>query len=102
MADAKKIFQTLVSAWPVLIFVTLVFTTLFTAFFDPAVARIADARIGALVPTSKEILELTRGVADLNNKAITQAATTERIEAQSIRIEGKLDNFILLSQQRGG
>ena len=98
MTDAKKLLETVVSAWPVLAFVTLVATALVAAFFDQEVSAIADTRIKALVPTSKEILQLTREVADLNSKATTSAATDTRIEAQVVRIEGKLDNFILLQQ----
>ena len=99
MSDAKKHWENLVHAWPVIVTVFGVFGVLFLAFFDQQV----DRRISETVPSSAGMVELRAELRALKDTVEDDSDDAEkaldRVADQVNRVEGKLDDLILILQR---
>ena len=96
---AKKHWDNLVQAWPVIVTIGGLFAVLFAAFFD----QLVDERISEVVPNSANMVELRAELRALKDTVEDENEDGEkalnRVADQVNRVEGKLDDLILILQR---
>lgn len=89
----------IVEAWPIYAVIGTILTTLTIFYFNGRVEEIADARIETQVPTHSGYLDVKARIATLENDGGDVEDDVARIETQLTRVEGKIDDLLLIMQR---
>jgi len=103
MSAGRRAWLDIVHAWPVILSVLGLVTLLISTYGTAKMTEIADARIlanGATPIAAVTALEARQGVIDFALE--TNSDDVTEVKATVIRVEGKLDDLILLMQARAG
>lgn len=99
--NGRKLWEDIVHAWPVVVSIVALLWVLFVAFFEKEVQTVVTD-MG--VPTSQGFASVKAEVENLEetltDDVSDNAAAIERVEGHVLRVEKKIDNFILLLQQQ--
>ncbi len=91
--------QKIIDAWPVYAVIGSILTALTVFYFNGKVEEIADARIASQVPTQTGYLDIKARVATLENDNGDVEDDVELIRTQLNRVEGKIDDLLLIMQR---
>jgi hypothetical protein len=99
---ARNVWEEIKDSWKVIASVTGILAVLVMAWVEQRVVSIHKAQVAeVVVVVPANVTDLEQKTALTDQAVATNGVAIQRVETAVIRVEGKLDDLILLLQRRG-